>query len=213
VPVPDPGLGLTARQSLEIRTAGEPCHGCHVQHEPGRLGLEIFDAVGALRSTDNGKAIDPSGVLPGDIKFANTSELLDESAQGRPLWQLRDQEDAHLRAGAWDDRLVRSGIDRRSGAPNSRRTDTRCGNPPPADRAKQPVHQFARPRGGVAMTGHRTARRISRPRSSARDGRRGAGPPLVGADVPPAGARGRPEARRCARCSSTFPPVTRTAIG
>jgi hypothetical protein len=78
VPVPDPGLGLTARQSLEIRTAGEPCHSCHVNINPVGFGLEIFDAVGALRSTDNGKPIDPSGVLPGDIKFANTGELLDD---------------------------------------------------------------------------------------------------------------------------------------
>jgi len=78
VPVPDPSLGLTQRQSLEIRTAGEPCHSCHVNINPVGFGLEIFDAVGALRSTDNGKPIDSSGVLPGNIKFANTAEMLDD---------------------------------------------------------------------------------------------------------------------------------------
>jgi hypothetical protein len=77
VPVPDPGLGLTNRESLEIRTAGEPCHSCHVMINPIGFGLEIFDAVGAQRSTDHGKPIDASGTLPGGKTFANTGELLD----------------------------------------------------------------------------------------------------------------------------------------
>jgi Protein of unknown function (DUF1592)/Protein of unknown function (DUF1588)/Protein of unknown function (DUF1585)/Protein of unknown function (DUF1587)/Protein of unknown function (DUF1595) len=77
VPVPDPGLGLTNRESLEIRTAGEPCHSCHVNINPIGFGLESFDAVGATRTTDHGKAIDSSGVMPGGATFANTGEMLD----------------------------------------------------------------------------------------------------------------------------------------
>jgi hypothetical protein len=77
VPVPDPGLGLTNRESIETRTAGEPCHSCHVNINPIGYGLEIFDAVGAQRSTDHGKTIDASGTLPGGKAFANTNELLD----------------------------------------------------------------------------------------------------------------------------------------
>jgi hypothetical protein len=77
VPVPDPGLGLTNRASLEIRTAGEPCHSCHVAINPIGFGLEIFDAVGAQRTTDHGKPIDASGVLPGGKTFADTGQMLD----------------------------------------------------------------------------------------------------------------------------------------
>jgi Protein of unknown function (DUF1592)/Protein of unknown function (DUF1588)/Protein of unknown function (DUF1585)/Protein of unknown function (DUF1587)/Protein of unknown function (DUF1595) len=77
VPVPDPGLGLTNRASLEIRTAGEPCHSCHVVINPIGFGLEAFDPVGAVRTTDHGKPIDASGVFPGGKTFANTTQMLD----------------------------------------------------------------------------------------------------------------------------------------
>jgi hypothetical protein len=77
VPVPDPGLGLTNRESMEIRTAGEPCHTCHVNINPIGYGLEMFDPVGAERATDHGKPIDASGVMPGGKTFANTGEMLD----------------------------------------------------------------------------------------------------------------------------------------
>jgi hypothetical protein len=77
VPVPDPGLGLTNRASLEIRTAGEPCHSCHVVINPIGFGLEAFDPVGAVRTTDHGKPIDASGVFPGGKAFANTTQMLD----------------------------------------------------------------------------------------------------------------------------------------
>ncbi len=77
VPVPDPGLGLTNRESLEIRTAGEPCHTCHVAINPIGFGLEAFDAVGAVRTTDHGRPIDASGVFPGGKTFANTMQMLD----------------------------------------------------------------------------------------------------------------------------------------
>ena len=77
VPVPDPGLGLTNRESLDMRTAGEPCHSCHVAINPIGFGLEIFDPVGAERTTDHGKPIDASGVLPGGKTFQNTSQMLD----------------------------------------------------------------------------------------------------------------------------------------
>src|SRR3954453_7244287 len=77
VPVPDPGLGLTNRQSMEMRTAGEPCPTCHVAINPIGGGLDVLAPVGAQRTTDHGKPIDASGVLPGGKTFANTAELLD----------------------------------------------------------------------------------------------------------------------------------------
>ena len=72
----DPGLGLTNRQSLEIRTMNEPCHSCHQFINPIGFGLETFDGIGATRTQDKGKDIDASGELPGGQKFANTAELL-----------------------------------------------------------------------------------------------------------------------------------------
>lgn len=77
VPPPDPGLGLTNRESLEIRTKNPPCAGCHVEINPIGFGLETFGPIGQTRTLDRGKMIDPSGELPGGLKFANTTELLD----------------------------------------------------------------------------------------------------------------------------------------
>jgi hypothetical protein len=76
VPPPDPGLGLTNRESLTLRTMNPPCNGCHVSMNPIGFGLEVFDAVGALRSTDHGKPIDPSGQLPDGQMFADTEGLM-----------------------------------------------------------------------------------------------------------------------------------------
>ncbi|HXK16947.1 MAG TPA: DUF1592 domain-containing protein [Polyangiaceae bacterium] len=76
VPAPDPGLGLTNRESLSIRTANAPCNGCHLSMNPIGFGLEVFDPVGALRSTDHGKPIDSSGQLPDGQTFQNTEGLL-----------------------------------------------------------------------------------------------------------------------------------------
>jgi hypothetical protein len=76
VPPPDPGLGLTNRESLSIRTANPPCSGCHVNMNPIGFGLEVFDAVGALRSMDHNKPIDPSGQLPDGQMFKDTEGLM-----------------------------------------------------------------------------------------------------------------------------------------
>jgi hypothetical protein len=77
VPEPDPSLNLTNRESMEIRTAKEPCHTCHLAINPIGFGLETFDPIGAVRTMDHGKMIDASGTLPGGKAFAGTTELLD----------------------------------------------------------------------------------------------------------------------------------------
>ncbi|HMF87578.1 MAG TPA: DUF1592 domain-containing protein, partial [Gemmatimonadaceae bacterium] len=76
VPPPDPGLGLTNRESLQFRTGNAPCNGCHNILNPIGFGLEKFDAIGASRALDKGKPIDTTGELPGGLKFNNTDELL-----------------------------------------------------------------------------------------------------------------------------------------
>ncbi len=76
VPAPDPGLGLTSRQSLEQRTSRPPCSGCHALLNPIGFGLESFDAVGSLRTHEGSQPIDASGVLPTGERFGNTAEML-----------------------------------------------------------------------------------------------------------------------------------------
>jgi hypothetical protein len=43
---------------------------------PIGFGLEVFDAVGAQRSMDRGKSIDPSGQLPDGQMFQDTEGLM-----------------------------------------------------------------------------------------------------------------------------------------
>jgi hypothetical protein len=81
VPAPPASAGLSNRESLELRTNRAPCGGCHAMLNPIGFGLEVFDAVGALRATDRGKPIDPSGMLPSGQRFDNTDQLAQLLAQ------------------------------------------------------------------------------------------------------------------------------------
>jgi hypothetical protein len=76
-PLPDPGPGLTNRESLEMRTSVAPCNGCHATMNPIGYGLEVYDGIGASRTQQNGKAIDPSGTMPDGARFANANELME----------------------------------------------------------------------------------------------------------------------------------------
>jgi hypothetical protein len=76
-PLPDPGPGLTNRESLEMRTSVSPCSGCHATMNPIGFGLEVYDGIGAGRTQQNGKTIDPSGTMPDGTKFANADELME----------------------------------------------------------------------------------------------------------------------------------------
>jgi hypothetical protein len=76
VPAPDPALGLTSRESLERRTGRQPCAACHAILNPIGFGLEGFDAIGAARTTENGRPIDTSGVLPSGETFRDAGEML-----------------------------------------------------------------------------------------------------------------------------------------
>jgi len=55
----------TARERLEKHVTNDACAGCHSLMDPVGLALESFDAVGMLRSEENGASIDPSGALDG----------------------------------------------------------------------------------------------------------------------------------------------------
>lgn len=63
--LPDPPAGVvyTKREKLVMHESQPACAGCHKLMDPLGLTLENFDAIGAYRSTDQGKAIDVSGAL------------------------------------------------------------------------------------------------------------------------------------------------------
>ena len=68
--------GLTFREQLARHRDNPTCASCHSRIDPLGFSLENFDAVGKWRDQDaNGKPIDSSAVLPGDIHFSSPAEL------------------------------------------------------------------------------------------------------------------------------------------
>jgi hypothetical protein len=57
------GSKPTMRQQMEMHRKNPPCSTCHKIMDPIGFSMENFDAVGTWRTTDNGSAIDPSGML------------------------------------------------------------------------------------------------------------------------------------------------------
>ena len=72
---PPGAVAATGRARLERHRADPACAGCHGRLDPLGFGLESFDAVGALRATDEGRPVDASGVLPGGPSFRGPVEL------------------------------------------------------------------------------------------------------------------------------------------
>ena len=65
----------TLREQLAAHVANPSCAICHNRLDPLGLSFENFDAVGHWRDTDNGKPIDPSGTLPGNIPVRGPKDL------------------------------------------------------------------------------------------------------------------------------------------
>ena len=55
----------TAKARLTSHRTADACAGCHKITDPIGLGLEMFDGAGAVRTTENGEPIDPTGDLDG----------------------------------------------------------------------------------------------------------------------------------------------------
>lgn len=72
---PEASSGLTVRAVLEEHRKNASCSACHKIMDPIGLGLESFDAIGAYRTMDNGKAIDASGTMPDGTSFSGATEL------------------------------------------------------------------------------------------------------------------------------------------
>jgi hypothetical protein len=73
----DEGQELTGtlREQMEQHRANPNCAVCHEQMDALGFALENFDAVGAWRLFDGEHEIDPSGELPGGVKFNGPAEL------------------------------------------------------------------------------------------------------------------------------------------
>jgi hypothetical protein len=66
---PAPADSTTTRQRFAEHAEDPSCAGCHVRIDGVGFGFEAFDAIGAYRTTENGKPVDTSG------KFAGTLDL------------------------------------------------------------------------------------------------------------------------------------------
>jgi hypothetical protein len=65
----------TLRQRMEQHRVNPNCAVCHTQMDAIGFGLENYDPVGAWRTKDGNSDIDPSGTLPGGLKFNSPAEL------------------------------------------------------------------------------------------------------------------------------------------
>ena len=87
---PGPGDAVaTTRQKFEQHVADSSCSGCHVMIDPIGFGLEMMDALGRYRETENALPVDSNGTLletnvNGAFRGpAELSEKLLESAEVR----------------------------------------------------------------------------------------------------------------------------------
>jgi hypothetical protein len=76
----DDGMPKTLRQVIEAQHSVQSCAGCHQLMDPLGYPFEIYDAVGKLRSTDNGLPVDSSGTINGtneiDGPVADLAQML-----------------------------------------------------------------------------------------------------------------------------------------
>ncbi|MDX1983982.1 MAG: DUF1592 domain-containing protein [Bryobacteraceae bacterium] len=71
----EPGTAGTLRQQLEKHRTSPACAACHSRMDPLGFALENYDAIGKWRTHDGKDAIDPSGELPGGVRFSGAAEL------------------------------------------------------------------------------------------------------------------------------------------
>jgi hypothetical protein len=69
------GHKLSAREQLEQHRADPACASCHVKMDPLGYALESYDAVGAFRTEEDGRALDVSATLPDGTQFDGLAGL------------------------------------------------------------------------------------------------------------------------------------------
>lgn len=65
----------TVRERLAAHVAVASCAACHNRLDPIGLTFENFDAIGRWRDSENGKPVDASGTLPGNIQLDGSQGL------------------------------------------------------------------------------------------------------------------------------------------
>jgi hypothetical protein len=63
------------RQRMEQHRSNPSCANCHARLDPLGFAFENYDAIGRFRTKDGNFPIDPSGELPGGVKFQGAGEL------------------------------------------------------------------------------------------------------------------------------------------
>ena len=78
--LPERGGGsvpVSVRARLEQHRENPVCAACHAPMDPLGFALENFDGIGMWRATEEGTAIDASGVTPDGARFEGPRELRD----------------------------------------------------------------------------------------------------------------------------------------
>lgn len=97
IPDPPPGASqtplpttseplITTRQQVSVLTGQSGCSNCHSQINPPGFAFENFDAVGQLRTEEDGEPVDTSGQMTIDgetLTFTGAPELVDALAQSQ----------------------------------------------------------------------------------------------------------------------------------
>lgn len=124
IPDPPPGASMTplppisdtiktTRQQIELLTSPAGCKSCHSMINAPGFAFEAYDAIGALRQTDNAAPIDTSGTTTIDgqpVSFSNAAELvqaLSQSAEVRACYVGKWLEYAYGRSKVADDEATR----------------------------------------------------------------------------------------------------------
>lgn len=123
IPDPPPGASMTplpetdepietTREEVELLTGQTGCTSCHNTINPPGFAFEGFDAVGRLRTTENGVPVDTSGTMKldgADLAFSGPIELVDAlaaSAEARACYASKWLEFAYGRALGANDAAV-----------------------------------------------------------------------------------------------------------
>ncbi len=82
ISIPPPGPDTTTRERFERHGKEEPCASCHQRLDPLGFAFESYDGIGARRMTENGHAIDATGVIRiaggTELAFDGATSLLDQ---------------------------------------------------------------------------------------------------------------------------------------
>ncbi len=111
---------ITNRDEVALLTSRDLCQNCHSQINPPGFAFEGFDAIGRIRTEDNGAPVDTTGEMRLDgeaLSFAGPHELVEalaQSEEARACYAQRWLEFAQGRELGEEDEIVRDRLSRDS---------------------------------------------------------------------------------------------------